>query len=59
MVKDVNIFFDELEVVNSFCKDDDFFFYFGNLISILDDVSRLEVGGEVRVCDFLKMRFLI
>lgn len=59
MAKDVNILFDELEAVNSPCKDDDSLLHPGNLTSTSDDASRLEAGGEVRVCDFLKTRFLI
>lgn len=59
VAKDVNILFDELEAVNSPCKDDDSLLHPGNLTSTSDDASRLEAGGEVRVCDFLKMRFLI
>ncbi|XP_035192111.1 anoctamin-4 isoform X2 [Oxyura jamaicensis] len=44
--KDVNIFFDELEGVNSPSKDDDSLLHHGNLTSTSDDASRLEVVGE-------------
>ncbi|XP_074082778.1 anoctamin-4 isoform X6 [Macrotis lagotis] len=47
MAKDVNIFFDELEAVNSPCKDDDSLLHPGNLTSTSDDASRLEAMGEV------------
>ncbi|XP_027711602.1 anoctamin-4 [Vombatus ursinus] len=47
MAKDVNIFFDELEAVNSPCKDDDSLLHPGNLTSTSDDASRLEAVGEV------------
>ncbi|XP_072511793.1 anoctamin-4 isoform X5 [Notamacropus eugenii] len=47
MAKDVNIFFDELETVNSPCKDDDSLLHPGNLTSTSDDASRLEAVGEV------------
>lgn len=50
VAKDVNIFFDELEAVNSPCKDDDSLLHPGNLTSTSEDTSRLEAGGEVRVC---------
>ncbi|KAF7479548.1 Hypothetical predicted protein [Marmota monax] len=46
MAKDVNILFDELEAVNSPCKDDDSLLHPGNLTSTSDDASRLETGGE-------------
>ncbi|XP_025782367.1 anoctamin-4 [Puma concolor] len=46
MAKDVNILFDELEAVNSPCKDDDSLLHPGNLTSTSDDASRLEAGGE-------------
>ncbi|KAB0349566.1 hypothetical protein FD754_014423, partial [Muntiacus muntjak] len=49
MAKDVNILFDELEAVNSPCKDDDSLLHPGNLTSTSDDASRLEAVGEVRV----------
>lgn len=48
VAKDVNIFFDELEGVNSPSKDDDSLLHHGNLTSTSDDASRLEVVGEVR-----------
>lgn len=54
MAKDVNILFDELEAVNSPCKDDDSLLHPGNLTSTSDDASRLGAAGEVRMCDFLK-----
>ncbi|XP_072511794.1 anoctamin-4 isoform X6 [Notamacropus eugenii] len=47
VAKDVNIFFDELETVNSPCKDDDSLLHPGNLTSTSDDASRLEAVGEV------------
>ncbi|XP_074127462.1 anoctamin-4 isoform X6 [Sminthopsis crassicaudata] len=47
MAKDVNIFFDDLEAVNSPCKDDDSLLHPGNLTSTSDDASRLEAVGEV------------
>lgn len=50
VAKDVNILFDELEAVNSPCKDDDSLLHPGNLTSTSEDASRLEAGGEVRVC---------
>lgn len=59
VAKDVNILFDELEAVNSPCKDDDSLLHPGNLTSTSDDASRLEAGGEVRVCHFIKTKFLI
>ncbi|XP_017593463.1 PREDICTED: anoctamin-4 isoform X7 [Corvus brachyrhynchos] len=46
IAKDVNIFFDELEGVNSPSKDDDSLLRHGNLTSTSDDASRLEVVGE-------------
>ncbi|XP_070110116.1 anoctamin-4 isoform X9 [Equus caballus] len=46
VAKDVNILFDELEAVNSPCKDDDSLLHPGNLTSTSDDASRLEAGGE-------------
>ncbi|XP_072779364.1 anoctamin-4 isoform X1 [Taeniopygia guttata] len=46
IAKDVNIFFDELEGVNSPSKDDDSLLHHGNLTSTSDDASRLEVVGE-------------
>lgn len=58
VAKDVNILFDELEAVNSPCKDDDSLLHPGNLTSTSDDASRLEAGREVRVCDFFKRQFL-
>lgn len=54
MAKDVNILFDELEAVNSPCKDDDSLLHPGNLTSTSDDASRLGAAGEVRMCDFFK-----
>lgn len=54
VAKDVNILFDELEAVNSPCKDDDSLLHPGNLTSASEDASRLEAGGEVGVCGFLK-----
>uniref|UniRef100_A0A6I8NGN0 Anoctamin n=1 Tax=Ornithorhynchus anatinus TaxID=9258 RepID=A0A6I8NGN0_ORNAN len=48
MAKDVNIFFDELEGVNSPCKDDDSLLHPGNLTSTSDDASRLETLGEIQ-----------
>ena len=59
VAKDVNILFDELEAVNSPCKDDDSLLHPGNLTSTSDDASRLEAGGEVRVCHFIKTKFVI
>jgi hypothetical protein len=50
VAKDVNILFDELEAVNSPCKDDDSLLHPGNLTSTSEDTSRLEAGGEVRAC---------
>lgn len=50
VAKDVNILFDELEAVNSPCKDDDSLLHPGNLTSASEDTSRLEAGGEVRAC---------
>ncbi|XP_074127461.1 anoctamin-4 isoform X5 [Sminthopsis crassicaudata] len=47
VAKDVNIFFDDLEAVNSPCKDDDSLLHPGNLTSTSDDASRLEAVGEV------------
>lgn len=49
VAKDVNVFFDELEGVNSPSKDDDSLLHHGNLTSTSDDASRLEVVGEVRI----------
>ncbi|KYO17528.1 hypothetical protein Y1Q_0020122 [Alligator mississippiensis] len=46
IAKDVNIFFDELEGVNSPSKDDDSLLHHGNLTSTSDDASRLEAAGE-------------
>ncbi|CAH7324355.1 Ano4 [Phodopus roborovskii] len=46
VAKDVNILFDELEAVNSPCKDDDSLLHPGNLTSTSEDASRLEAGGE-------------
>ncbi|XP_028935388.1 anoctamin-4 isoform X3 [Ornithorhynchus anatinus] len=48
VAKDVNIFFDELEGVNSPCKDDDSLLHPGNLTSTSDDASRLETLGEIQ-----------
>lgn len=59
VAKDVNILFDELEAVNSPCKDDDSLLHPGNLTSTSDDASRLEAGGEVRACEFLTVELLI
>lgn len=52
VAKDVNIFFDELEGVNSPSKDDDSLLHHGNLTSTSDDASRLEVVGEVRTQNY-------
>lgn len=49
VAKDVNILFDELETVNTPCKDDDSLLHPGNLTSTSEDVSRLEAEGEVRL----------
>ncbi|XP_048691407.1 anoctamin-4 isoform X3 [Caretta caretta] len=46
VAKDVNIFFDELEEVNSPCKDNDSLLHHGNLTSTSDEASRLETVGE-------------
>ncbi|XP_039375384.1 anoctamin-4 isoform X2 [Mauremys reevesii] len=46
IAKDVNIYFDELEGVNSPSKDDDSLLHHGNLTSTSDDASRLETVGE-------------
>uniref|UniRef100_A0A8C8VQY5 Anoctamin n=1 Tax=Pelusios castaneus TaxID=367368 RepID=A0A8C8VQY5_9SAUR len=46
VAKDVNIFFDELEGVNSPSKDDDSLLHHGNLTSTSEDASRLETVGE-------------
>ncbi|KAL6079211.1 hypothetical protein STEG23_018365, partial [Scotinomys teguina] len=46
MAKDVNLLFDELEAVNSPCKDDDSLLHPGNLTSTSEDASRLEAGAE-------------
>ncbi|CAM2098136.1 unnamed protein product [Caretta caretta] len=46
IAKDVNIFFDELEEVNSPCKDNDSLLHHGNLTSTSDEASRLETVGE-------------
>lgn len=53
VAKDVNIFFDELEGVNSPSKDDDSLLHHGNLTSTSDDASRLEVVGEVRIINVI------
>lgn len=58
VAKDVNIFFDELEGVNSPSKDDDSLLHHGNLTSTSDDASRLEVVGEVRQ-KIIKIMFTI
>lgn len=55
VAKDVNIFFDELEGVNSPSKDDDSLLHHGNLTSTSDDASRLEVVGEVRTQKIIKI----
>lgn len=55
VAKDVNIFFDELEGVNSPSKDDDSLLHHGNLTSTSDDASRLEVVGEVRTQIIIKI----
>jgi len=59
VAKDVNIFFDELEGVNSPSKDDDSLLHHGNLTSTSDDASRLEVVGEVRRQKIIKIMFTI
>uniref|UniRef100_A0A6I8SQA8 Anoctamin n=1 Tax=Xenopus tropicalis TaxID=8364 RepID=A0A6I8SQA8_XENTR len=46
-VKDINIFFDDLEAANSPSKDDDSLLHAGNLTSMSDEVSRLDAEGEV------------
>uniref|UniRef100_A0A8C0GK40 Anoctamin 4 n=1 Tax=Chelonoidis abingdonii TaxID=106734 RepID=A0A8C0GK40_CHEAB len=46
IAKDMNIYFDELEGVNSPSKDDDSLLHHGNLTSTSDDASRLETAGE-------------
>ncbi|KAJ7329954.1 hypothetical protein JRQ81_016128 [Phrynocephalus forsythii] len=46
IAKDVNIFFDELEGINSPSKDDDSLIHHGNLTSTSDDTSRLEAVEE-------------
>ncbi|EMP26855.1 Anoctamin-4, partial [Chelonia mydas] len=46
VAKDVNIFSDELEEVNSPSKDNDSLLHHGNLTSTSDDASRLETVGE-------------
>ncbi|XP_040200254.1 anoctamin-4 isoform X1 [Rana temporaria] len=46
-VKDINIFFDDLEAVNSPSKDDDSLLHAGNLTSMSDEVSRLDAEGEI------------
>ncbi|XP_041442194.1 anoctamin-4 isoform X3 [Xenopus laevis] len=45
-VKDINIFFDDLEAANSPSKDDDSLLHAGNLTSMSDEVSRLDAEGE-------------
>ncbi|MGH0117212.1 UNVERIFIED_CONTAM: hypothetical protein FKN15_046133 [Acipenser sinensis] len=45
-IKDVNIFFDGSEGVNSPSKDDDSLLHPGNLTSTLEDRSRLETGKD-------------
>lgn len=55
VAKDVNIFFDELEGVNSPSKDDDSLLHHGNLTSTSDGASRLEVVGEVRTQKIIKI----
>ncbi|KAG2459945.1 ANO4 protein, partial [Polypterus senegalus] len=44
--KDVNIFFDETEAVNSPSKDDDSLLHPGNLTSTSDDASRLDATTD-------------
>ncbi|XP_068128907.1 anoctamin-4 isoform X2 [Hyperolius riggenbachi] len=46
-VKDINIFFDDMETANSPCKDDDSLLHAGNLTSMSDEVSRLDAEGEI------------
>ncbi|XP_072002458.1 anoctamin-4 isoform X1 [Engystomops pustulosus] len=46
-VKDINIFFDDLEAANSPSKDDDSLLHAGNLTSMSDEVSRLDAEGEI------------
>lgn len=58
VAKDVNIFFDELEGVNSPSKDDDSLLHHGNLTSTSDDASRLEVVGEVRTHRIINTIFI-
>ncbi|XP_063303296.1 anoctamin-4 isoform X1 [Pelobates fuscus] len=46
-IKDINIFFDDLEAANSPSKDDDSLLHGGNLTSMSDEGSRLDAEGEV------------
>ncbi|KAM9313105.1 anoctamin-4 [Gastrophryne carolinensis] len=46
-VKDINIFFDDMEAANSPSKDDDSLLHVGNLTSMSDEVSRLDAEGEL------------
>ncbi|KAM5170171.1 anoctamin-4 [Mantella aurantiaca] len=46
-VKDINIFFDDMEAANSPSKDDDSLLHAGNLTSMSDEVSRLDAEGEI------------
>uniref|UniRef100_A0A8C5PIL9 Anoctamin n=1 Tax=Leptobrachium leishanense TaxID=445787 RepID=A0A8C5PIL9_9ANUR len=46
-IKDINIFFDDLEAANSPSKDDDSLLHGGNMTSMSDEVSRLDAEGEV------------
>ncbi|MGH0116503.1 UNVERIFIED_CONTAM: hypothetical protein FKN15_009636 [Acipenser sinensis] len=48
-IKDVNIFFDGSEGVNSPSKDDDSLLHPGNLTSTSEDRSRLETGKDLSV----------
>ncbi|XP_029455582.1 anoctamin-4 [Rhinatrema bivittatum] len=45
VAKDVNVFFDDLERVNSPSKDDDSLLHPGNSTSTSDETSRLEIDG--------------
>ncbi|XP_063783900.1 anoctamin-4 isoform X2 [Pseudophryne corroboree] len=47
-VKDINIFFDDLDAANS-PKDDDSLLHGGNLTSMSDEVSRLDAEGEIPI----------
>ncbi|XP_044133326.1 anoctamin-4 [Bufo gargarizans] len=46
-VKDINIFFDDLEAANSPSKDDDSLLHAANLTSMSDEVSRLDAEGKI------------